>query len=275
MQVEDRLGRIGQLCRFAIDRRQQLVLGQLARRVPGGRIRVAHADHGKASGQLDHGSLGVDNAGRSPQQVVDERRVVVSGRHVANDVAAIESILGQREPALDGLLDASMEDVVHRGGRRLELTDPVDRGLVGVVAGVGDQLADRRELGLGELPVPVEDPGRPAPVAVVDDRHQHLASHVAAHDQHLAVVKARRVEELPKAAVRGVDVGHEEGTVISHERSPRGARTRARGVPPRTVPATEAISARFPGRAGSSPRVLRCRSRRSPAGPGPAQAKAG
>src|SRR5919198_2609800 len=49
-----------------------------------------------------------------------------------------------------------------------------------------------------------------------DDWHEHLAGHVPAHDQHLAVEKARSIDELLPADVRRVDVGREEELELAH-----------------------------------------------------------
>src|SRR2546427_13298765 len=97
----------------------------------------------------------------------------------------------------------------------------------------------------------VEHPRRPAPVAMIDDRNQHLPGHVAPHDQHLAVVEASRIQELPETSVRGVDVGDEEGAVISHRRSPRAAHTRAPAGPRPPAPSIPTTWAQPPAPAGS------------------------
>ena len=239
MEVEDGARWIRDLRGLVIDQFQELVLGQLPRRVPGRGVRIADADHRKPSGQFDQGSFRVDHTLGGAQQRIDEGRIVVAGRHEAQDVAPVEPLFGQRQPALDGLGDALLEDRIHRVGRSLERLDSLCVRFVGVVAGVGNQFSDGGHLCLAELAVAVEDPGRPTPTTMVDDWHQHLPGHVAAHDQDLAVVEAGRIQELPKAPVGGVDVGHEEGAVISHRRSPPAARTRppvGRGPP---VPAIE------------------------------------
>src|SRR5882762_3364831 len=94
---------------------------------------------------------------------------------------------------------------------------------------------------------------------MIDDRDEHLAGHVAAHDQDFAVVEACGVQEFPKAAIGGMDVGHEEGAVISHRRSPRAARTRAPADPRPPAPSIPATLVRPRGLAGLSRRAPKYR----------------
>src|ERR1051326_7151513 len=68
------------------------------------------------------------------------------------------------------------------------------------------------------------------PVSARDDRHDHLAGDVAAHDQRVAVVELGRVQELAQAHLLAVDVGGEVDLPVSHVPLPRGARTTARAV---------------------------------------------
>src|SRR6185437_15864312 len=50
----------------------------------------------------------------------------------------------------------------------------------------------------------------PVAAAVVDDRHECLAGHVAAEDDHIGLVVLAAVEELAPAHLRSVHVGGKE-----------------------------------------------------------------
>jgi hypothetical protein len=79
-----------------------------------------------------------------------------------------------------------------------------------VVAAADDPVLERSDFFLGRhLPADFEQRGVPVVAAVVDDRDERLACHVAAEDENVGLVVRRRVQELAPARLRAVDVGGE------------------------------------------------------------------
>ena len=156
-----------------------------------------------------------------------------------------QPVLGQFQPAAEGLVHQLAEQFRHRVRVGAEALHLLGRRLVGVVAGVGDRLAQLGQAVPGDLQVAAVQGGGVHALAAVHDRDDHLAGDVAAHDQGVAAVELAGVEELAQAYLGAVDVGGEVDLAVSHAGFlplPRGARTRAHAARSARAPSSAVTS---------------------------------
>jgi hypothetical protein len=142
---------------------------------------------------------------------VDVELVVVPGTSERSDPGSLELLVGERHPALDGREHLLVEKAV--GGLRVVLVLPqfVGIGAERVVAAPLDELLELRYLLLAlEIVAVLEQCRVPASVAVVDDRDEGLAGHVAAEHDHVGLVVLPAVQKLAPAGLGAVNIGGEE-----------------------------------------------------------------
>ena len=153
------------------------------------------------------------------QRVVDKIIVVVAGIDEAADAGALESGLGDVEPAQSRLQHSAVHQLLTLGG--IGLTQPV-LFLVhadGIPAVHTNGFLKLDELGLaGGGEIAAEETCAVGAVAVTDDqRHDHLAGDVAAHDQHVGLVEFRGVEKLQETFLRAVNIARvKDLEVLTH-----------------------------------------------------------
>ena len=198
----------------AVDRRRDLVLARLARRVPRRHRGQADRDHRVLVVQVHDPVLARDHVGPvvAFEDLQHRRFVVVAARQVHPDTGAGQPVLRQLEPPRQPF-----------GGQPTE--PPELRQLVGadrlVLVRLEHLPVEARELdALGERvePVPFElviatlEVGSEAPVRA-HDRDEGLAHEVATEHERVGLVERRRAEELAERRLGAVEVGREEDVV--------------------------------------------------------------
>ena len=205
-----RSGGVGELRRDRADPLEQDVLGLLAVGLPRRRVRPPGRGHLEVA-HLDHAALRqLDPLGRR-QDVVDLELVVVAGAHEHALGLAGQLLLGHLHPPLDGAQHVAVEEVVEPVGVGLELGQLVGRRAERVVAAPDHVLLERRHLVLAvKLAALLLQRAVPALAALVDDRDERLAGHVASQDHDVGLVVRAGVQELAPARLRPVNVGGEK-----------------------------------------------------------------
>src|SRR3954453_2903415 len=201
VQAEDRpLRRGGELLGDPRDALREHRLVLLAVGIPRRAVRPAGRRQLEAAVDVDDLALGELHELGLADDVVDLELVVVAGADEAGDALAGELLVGQAHPALDRLEHVLLEERVPARLVLGELADLVGRGAERVVAAADYGLLKRLDRLLAlELLAVLEQRRVPAPAAVVDDRHERLAGHVAAEDHDVGVVVRARVQELAPA----------------------------------------------------------------------------
>ncbi len=143
--------------------------------------------------------------------LVDVGAVVVTGAHDAAHVPAGQTLVGPGDPLLDGAAHLRVEELVELVGVAGELVSLFGSHDHGVVAVIADRaLIDGQRVGAVDVATHVLHVERVLAAAVVDDRHDRLAGHVAAEDEDVCLVVLAGVDELPPAGLRAVHVRGEE-----------------------------------------------------------------
>ncbi len=194
------------------DQVREPLLGDLARRVPRRRVRVAAADHGVLV--VDPGDAPLAEDHRAVVAVERGERlrpVVVAAGDEAADPERPEAPVGLLAPRGEPFPREPREQRVDGGLVTRDARVLVRREELVVVALRVERLHRMLQLLLGadETVLGVE-PQLVHPVRPAHDRGQHLAAHVAAEHEHVRLVHRRRVQELPERARRRVQVGGEE-----------------------------------------------------------------
>ena len=213
MDIEDALPGILQSGQHRVEARLKQLLALLAIRVPGGDVAPAGADHLVILIQLNHHAFDQLNLFGRPHQVIQLEHVIVARRDVAADPGPGQFLVGVGQPLPRVLQHFRMENLVDAVGMRAQFGDFVRRGAVGIVAAAGDLLGHVIHFGLAvQHEVLLQQDRLPGLAALVDDRDDGLARHVAAQDQHLGLVKLPGTDELFPADVRAVNVRRKENS---------------------------------------------------------------
>src|SRR5215210_2849959 len=177
--------------------------------------------------------------------LVDLELVVVARADEAFDAGTLQLLVGHLHPALDGSEHLRVKELV------AEILVPL------------------------ELVPVLEERRAPAPLPLLDDRHERLARHVAAEDHDLGFVVLAGVKEFPPAGLRAVNVGREVDARLRFSGKESGyhfkvlppplraARTIACG--PRSWPASASPAVWVPPLC--APAIFRCARRCAPCSP--------
>src|SRR6476659_3139155 len=228
VQVEDdALGRVREPLRHAADPLEQHVLGLLTVGVPRGHVRPACGCH-LVVADLDDPPLGELDPARGREDVVDLELVVVPGAHEDALRVPGELLLGHRHPPLDRPEHLLVEEVVEPLGVGLELGELVRGRAKRVVAAPDHVLLEGRDGVLaGEVAALLLERPMPSLAAVVDDRDERLAGHVAAGDHHVGLVVRAGVQELAPARLGPMDVRREEDPHAARDCRSRAGRNQS------------------------------------------------
>src|SRR5918911_5287262 len=191
-------------------------------RVPGRAVRPPGRDHLEVA-ELDHLALGQPHALGRGDDLIDLELVVVARRNEAVYPRPFEFLVGHPHPALDGPEHLSVEELIPEllGGG--ELGHLVGVGAEGVVAAPHDRLLELFYLVFAlELSSVLQKRRVPVVWPFLDYGDERLARHVAAKDHDLRLVVLARVQELPPAGLRAVDVGGEEHPRVRFPRKELG-----------------------------------------------------
>src|SRR5579883_2435591 len=208
MQIEDGPAQIRHLGGQRVDPRGKLLFGQLARAIPRRRVGVAEREQGIAVAEVDDLAIAVAHPPLGFESPVDDPGVVVAGHHITGQLALGQLLLRDLQPAREGLLHQTVEQRVLLGGvsgHGVQLLGPAAVGIHAVEPDVA--------LKLGQLLVgapgdsATKKGALPATVGLDDDGHDTLAGDVTAHNQDVRAIERPRVEELPPAFLRAVDIG--------------------------------------------------------------------
>src|SRR5579875_144214 len=205
VEVEDRGDARLEVCSELLELLLELLFGQLARRVPrrrtgpGGREQLILA-------QRDDAPVRVLDQRRALDDRVNLEIVVVAGHDEAAHPGPLEPLVGDLHPAGELVQDHLGYDPLAEFDVGLEPPVLVVRAAVRVEAVEADASFELSELvvTVHDL-VAAEDVCNP-PLTTVDDRHKRLSGEVATEDQHVRLVEGGRIQELPPAAFRTVDV---------------------------------------------------------------------
>ena len=185
----------------------QLVLVELARRVPGRAVGVAEREHRVAVERDDALVAGLDVRG-GLELLLEARRIVVAGHDEAGHAGGGEPLVGLLEPARERLQHHALEPALTLLLGQVGDLGDLGRGrAVRVHAVAADAPFQRRQLRLarGALAaakeLSAEDAGR-----ILDERDDHLARDIPAHHEHLRLVVLGRVQELEPQHLGAVDV---------------------------------------------------------------------
>src|ERR671917_186532 len=208
--VDGLLRRRGDLRGHLVEALLEVFLGLFAVGVPRRAVRPPRRDHLVAA-ELDDPSLGeLDVVGRG-DDLVDLELVVVAGAHEALDAGALELLVGHLHPALDGAEHLLVEELLAQLLVLPELGYLVRGGAERVVAAPPDRLLELLDLVLAaEVVAVLQELRLPAALALLDNRDERFARHVAAEDQDVRLVVLAGVQELLPADLRTVYVGSEE-----------------------------------------------------------------
>src|SRR4029077_17527932 len=82
---------------------------------------------------------------------------------------------------------------------------------------VGDELFKRNQLGpFDNVVVGPDEPASPAAAGGMDDRLNGLAGDIASEDEHVRLIDPGRVDELPEAHARSMQVADEVDPRLRH-----------------------------------------------------------
>ena len=180
MQVEDRrLGRVKPLSQH-LELGAHLVLGDLPRRVPRRRRRIAEAQY-LIGPEPDDALLGLLQPPGLVQQPPHPGRIIIAGHHQAGQPERTQPVLGHGDPALQRLADHLFEGAVEPVwviAHRLKL---VRSSPVGIAAQRPNPVLDAGQaiLAFGTDRLPVRG-GLEASLGAAHHRDERLAGHVSA-----------------------------------------------------------------------------------------------
>src|SRR5712691_3883604 len=206
MQVEDGPLGIVDVRDEALEMLLELVLGQLARRMPGRRVGVAAREHLPALAEVDRDVLRIDRDPRPGEDLAQARLVVVPEHDIEPDAGAVEPLVRELEPAGEAALHRVQEEAIDGGLVAARAVELLLRRQERIEAEVADPLFDPRQLVLAEEPL-AENLARAEAAVLAHDREDGLAGDVATHDEHVRPVEAARVHKLLPEEIGAVDVG--------------------------------------------------------------------
>src|SRR5450756_1821165 len=208
---DEALGTHRDLRHDPLDARLERRLVLLPWRVPRREVRPAARGELVALRQVDDVALAELDLRRGGEQPVDVGAVVVAGAHDAAHAGADQTLVGPGDPVLDGAAHLLMKELVELVGVARELVSLFGSHDRRVVAMVADRaLIERQRVGTVEIVADVLHVIGVLATAVVDDRDDRLARHVAAKDEDVGVVVLAGVDELTPAGLRAVHVRGEE-----------------------------------------------------------------
>jgi hypothetical protein len=207
VQVEHARGDVSDVGQSVVDRRRDLVLRRLARRIPRRPRREPDGDHLVVVVEVHDHALARDDASvvLLGQDVEHGRRVVVPAREEDADVGVVEALARERDPAAQPLASELLRLTLDEQRVVAERRVLVGLDHLPVVAGDLDPVGDRADLGDVHLDRLAGDLGA-EPVPAPDDRHERLAHQVAAEDECVGAVERGGVHELPPRRRRPVQV---------------------------------------------------------------------
>ncbi len=231
-------------CEIASSRRLCRSGSSSSRYVCHGRaVRPAGRDHLEAV-DVDDPSLRQLDEARALDDLVDLELVVVARAAEDTDAGARKALLGHPHPLVDRLEHLLLEQAVPVALVLRQLLEQHRVGAERVVAAADDPVLERGHLLLGRhVGADLEQRRVPVAVAVVDDRDEGLAGHVAAEHEHVGLVVLCGVEELAPAGLGAVHVRGEVDPHLRVSKPLRAADTSASARRPSRVCARSGTSA--------------------------------